>query len=72
LVCKDIFSGHANGQVLEYRPHIDFKQELQGLEEKGMLTWENKRSGGKEGIIRRNGDVIGKVFNGYLNENEQE
>lgn len=55
-----------NGQVLEYRPHVDFKQELQGLEEKGMLTWRDRLSGGKEGLIMMNKEVIGRVFNGRL------
>lgn len=61
-----IISERFNGQVLEYRPHADFEQEIQALENKGMLVWYDRLSGGKEGIISRNGEVIGRVFNGKL------
>ena len=58
-----------NGQVLEYRPHIDFHHELEHLERKGLLVW-TKTAVAKVGIITFEGVIIGSVFDGDIFKEE--
>jgi hypothetical protein len=36
------FENEFNGEILPYRPHPDFKQEIDWLEELGYLNWQDK------------------------------
>ena len=49
-----------NGHIMGYRPHIDFKYEIDYLERNGYLTWtENKTL--KVGTITYKGNMIGTI-----------
>ena len=46
-----------NGQLLPYRPHVDFKDEIDYLYKNNFIRWENPK---KRSIVY-NGNVIGEI-----------
>ena len=55
---KQIFSERFNGQILPYRPHVDFKWEIEFLKKEGFLKWETKW----KGTITFENEVIGEIY----------
>jgi hypothetical protein len=63
-----------NGQLLEYRPHADFEEEIESLRDRGMLTYEGSAHDNDEvseddpclvfrvELITYCGNVIGRVI----------
>jgi hypothetical protein len=53
-----------NGQLLEYKPHIDYAHELENLESAGFLHWKNINTGDqiRIGEICYEGQSIGIVW----------
>lgn len=64
----DILKEKFNGQLLPYRPHISFTQEIEYLENHGHLVWNTLQNTdlrgdvSREGIITWNGNRIGEVI----------
>ena len=52
-----------NGQLLPYKPHIDFKDEINWLESHGMITWNETTEFEfvRSGIIKYKGTNIGEI-----------
>ena len=47
-----------NGQLLPYRPHVKFEQEIQFLKEKGMLSEIHE----SHYAIIWNGEIVGEIW----------
>jgi len=50
-----------NGEILEYKPLLRFKQEIDGLRQKGLLKWVDN-DGYSVGTITYDGRVIGTIM----------
>lgn len=60
----DLLRERFNGQLLPYRPHVEFKMEIEHLYSKGLLHWEPFSSGDlvQRGKILWRGKEIGEVI----------
>ena len=58
----DEINDRFNGQILHYRPHLQFESEIQGLEDRGMIRWtEETKSIMKVGVISFKDRIIGAI-----------
>lgn len=66
VTIKSELENRFNGQILPYRPHVNFKEEIKMLEDKGMLfnVWTSER--GFTEVKKRNiyfeGGWIGEII----------
>ena len=58
----DEINDRFNGQILHYRPHLQFESEIQGLEDRRMIRWtEETDSLMKVGVISFKDRIIGAI-----------
>ena len=59
----DEINDRFNGQILHYRPHLQFESEIQGLEDRGMIRWTTDGEDRflKTGVITFKGEIIGAI-----------
>jgi len=53
-----VLNSRFNGQLMEYRPHLQFENEIKFLEDHGMLWWTSPN----RGIIVYQKEKIGEII----------